>query len=126
MSKEPKNAGELATGTPAVTLPEGVTQDQVDAWKQKHGKDNLRLIKLSRDEGRTDTVTVVARVPDRTVVAEYLRYADSNITKANSILIENCLLTGKDQVRENDRLYFSALAELASLIPISQAETVKL
>lgn len=107
-------------------LPEGVTQQDVNNWKDKY--DDVRLLRLPKDEriGSENSLTVVARNPDRDILSEYLKHSDKNPKLANEILVKNCLLSGMDEVLENDRLFLTAVTKLAELIPIGQAEMVKL
>lgn len=102
-------------------LPEGITQEMIDAAKAKHGSDKVRLIELPLDEDSTSYKTVLACIPTRTVVGQYRRYADTDPKKADEILVKACILSSKDEVLADDGLFYGALTGVAELIPVRKA-----
>ncbi|GGE89427.1 hypothetical protein SAMN05443634_104108 [Chishuiella changwenlii] len=87
------------------------------------GEKNLRRLIL-KDEQEQE-LEVIARVPDRTTIGEYLKYANVNPNKAQEILVNGCLLTDKDLVKANDTLFLSAVSGIAEIIPIAVAKVEK-
>jgi len=110
-----------------MALPEGVTQEKINEWKKKYGDDKIRLLCIRKGETpENGEFTCVARVPDKTVVNEYMKFADKKPDRANGVLIKNCLLTGQEDVQGDDNLYFGAISQIADLIPLPEARTEKL
>jgi len=108
-------------------LPEGVTQEKINEWKKKYGDDKIRLLAIRKGETPEDgEFTCVARVPDKTVVNEYMKFVEKKPDRANGVLIKNCLLSGQEEVQGDDNLYFGAIMQIAELIPLPEAKTKKL
>lgn len=107
-------------------LPKGVTADQIAQWKEKHGADNIHVavLKNSKDED----VRVVVRVPDRQTFNMSRKYADSDIGKAEDILVKACLLSHTSEVIEgkDDCLYYSCVHAINQLLPLRRAIVMKL
>lgn len=103
-------------------LPEGITSAMVTDAKKKHGEDKVKFIALpTDDEGSGTYKTVLARVPDRSIVGQYRRFADSDPKRADEILVKNCLLSHKEEVLADDGLFYAALGGIAELIPVRKA-----
>lgn len=107
-------------------LPDGVSQEMIDAWKTKYGEGKVELMKLKLDDPRNETLDVIARHPDRIVVGEYMRFTKDNPDKANTILVNNLILAGKEKVLADVDFFLTAVAELSGMINIGTAERVKL
>jgi len=103
------------------TLPVGITQAMIDQAIEKHGEKNVKVIDLPEDEDGGTYLTVLACVPSRTIVGQYLQWSDSNPKKAQEILVKACLLSHKDVVLADDGLFFGALSGIAELIPVRKA-----
>lgn len=103
-------------------LPEGITQDQIDAWKKQYGEGKIKLLKLAVDDVQSDFFHVVAKVPDRPTLSHFEKWTEQNPDKAKSILVTNCLLSGKEQVQASDYLFFTAVKALSQLVPVGEAE----
>ena len=103
------------------TLPVGITQAMIETAINKYGEKGLKLIDLPEDEDGVSYLTVLACVPSRTVVGQYLQWADTNPKKAQEILVKACLLSHKDEVLADDGLFFGALSGIAELIPVRKA-----
>lgn len=114
MSKDTKSGNELSH-------PEGVTPEQIAAWKVKYGENKIKVLSLYKP-GSLDPFKVVARVPDRKIVSEYFKWVDKNFEKATDILIVNCVLTRADEIKADDELFFTAGTQLAELLPIGRGE----
>lgn len=88
------------------------------------GEKNLRRLTL-KDENEQE-VEVIVSVPDRTTIGEYLKFANTNPLKSQEILINNCLVSeNKEQVKADDKLFFSCVAGIAEIIPIGAAKVEK-
>ncbi len=111
----------MAKKETAATLPEGVTQDTVDAWKERYGEDKVKVASLPKDDDGNEFLDVIVRVPDRKTVGEFEKWVDRDPNKAKEILINACLLTCKDAVKANDGLFYGAFDAIANLLPIRKA-----
>lgn len=107
-------------------LPKGVTADQIEQWKEKYGADNICLAIL--ENSREESLTVVVRVPDRQIFNMSRKYADSDIGKAEDILVKACLLSHTSEVIEgkDDCLYYSCVHAINQLLPLRRAVVKKL
>lgn len=105
-------------------LPDGVTQEMIDAWKGRFGKEKIKLGEIPMDEDRTQFLAVIGRVPCRKAMSEFEKWLDKNPDKSKEILINTCLLTCKEQVKADDFLFNGAFDFLTQLIPVARA-TVK-
>jgi hypothetical protein len=99
-------------------LPEGITQSMIDEAKAKHGADKVKLVEILNEHSDEPEKTVLAVVPTRNIVSMFAQYADSNLKKAQEILVKNCLLSHKDEVLADDALFLGAVNGIAELIPI--------
>lgn len=102
-------------------LPEGVTEEQVKAWKEKYGEKAIKIVSLYRD-GTMEPFDFMARRPDRKITSEYMKHVDKNFEKATNILITNCCLTKADEIKGDDELFYSAGTQLSDLLPIGRGE----
>lgn len=99
-------------------LPEGVTKQQVEAWKQEHG-----VVQMYDIDGHK----IIAHRPTRGVVNQWEKFNDSDPNKARTILVSNCVLHGKEEALAKDELFYStALAIATNLIPLTKAEVTDL
>ena len=87
------------------------------------GENNLRRLTLV--DSNDNEVQVIAKVPSRTTIGEYLKFANVNSTKAQEILINQSLLTDKDLVKSDDLLFLSAVAGIAEIMPLGTAKVEK-
>lgn len=102
-------------------LPEGVTQETIQAWKERYGADRVKIASLPKDDEGTEFLDVVVRVPDRKTMGEFEKWVDKNPDKAKEILINACVLSGKDAVKADDGLFYGAFDALVKLIPVRAA-----
>lgn len=108
--------------TTAKTLPDGITQEMIDAAKAKYGAKNVRMLELSLSDDENDGyLTVLAIVPTRHIVSQYRKYIENDPKKADEILVKNSLQSHKDTVLADDGLFYGALSGLAELIPFRKA-----
>ncbi len=103
------------------SLPEGVTAEMVTAWKERYGADKVKVAQLPMDDDGKEFKEVVVRVPDRKTMGEFEKWVDKNPDKAKEILINACVLSGKDEVKADDGLFYGAFDALAKLIPVRTA-----
>lgn len=106
-------------------LPEGVTVEMIESWKKKYSKSKIMALNVQSLDSEK-TAKLIVRTPDRQVIGFYLRHADSNPSKANDIMVNNCVLHGKDVLKNDDDLFFGTLTKLAELIPSATVEAVEL
>jgi hypothetical protein len=102
------------------SLPEGITQEQVKAWKERYGEGKVKLATLLGDEGN-ELGEVVVRAPGRKEIGEFEKWVDRNPDKAKEILVNTCLLTHKDEVKANEDMFLAAFDAIAKLIPIGKS-----
>lgn len=101
-----------------VILPSGVTAAQIKAWKELHGENCIKLATIFRDENYSEPKDVVIHVPKRAEMDEFEKWIDRNPGKAKAILVNACLLTGKEEVNADPEGYFgSAFDAISKLIP---------
>lgn len=105
-------------------LPDGITQETIDAWKKRYGQDKIKLGELPLGEDRTQFLAVIGRVPDRKTVGEFEKWMDKDPNKSKEILINACILSGKEQVKEDDFLFYGAFDFITNLLPVAKS-TIK-
>lgn len=103
-----------------------VPKELKDSLIQEHGKENLRILELPKDDLETSALEVIVKVPNRTVMSQFMRFIDNNPKKAQEILISNCLLTSKEEVNADDALFMAAVGGIGELFPIRQARVKNL
>lgn len=94
-----------------------LTDEQI---KLAGGAEMLRRVELPLDDSGDNILEVVVCVPDRRTMGQYLKYQHQNPSKAQEILVKNCLLTDKDQVLGDDALFLTCVSALAEIIPIRE------
>lgn len=104
-----------------IVLPEGITQQMVDAWKDRYGKDKVKIACLPMDDDGDEFKEVIVRVPDRKVMSEVEKWLDKAPDKAKEIMINSCLLSNKEEVKADDGLFFGAVDAITKLMPIRTA-----
>ncbi|MBE9468974.1 MAG: hypothetical protein IMY72_11745 [Bacteroidetes bacterium] len=102
-----------------IELPEGVTIEMVNAWKERYGVKKVKLATLSSDD--FPTFDIVVRVPDRNTMGEFEKWLDKSPNKAKEILIKACVLSNKDEVLVNDDKFLAAFNAIAEILPIQKA-----
>ena len=102
-------------------LPEGITQEMIDGAKVKHGADKVKLVEILKENSDEVDKTVLAVVPSRNIMSMFVQHMDSNVKKAQEILVKNCLLSHKEEVLADDALFLGAVNGIAELIPIRKA-----
>lgn len=101
-----------------------VPKEVIDELNQrKDAKEKLKRVFLPLDDNNDEIQEVIVEVPNRRVLSQYMKWIDNNPSKAQDILINECLLTSKEAVKADDALYNTCVAEIAGLIPIRQGRT---
>lgn len=103
------------------TLPIGVTEEMIKAWKDRYGEKNVKIAQLPKDDDNTDFLEVVIRVPDRKTLGEFEKWCDKNPDKAKEILVNACVLSNKELVKADDNLFLVAADAVGKIIPIRTA-----
>lgn len=98
-------------------LPEGITAEMIANAKAKYGEKKVKLIDLPVDDDATAYKTVLATVPTRAVIGQYMKYDSIDPKKAQEILVKNCLLSHKEEVLADDGLFYGLFGSLSELIP---------
>lgn len=96
-----------------------------EAIEKAGGEDKLRTLILPTDDMGQNTIEVVACVPGRQVMGQYLKFQNINPAKAQEILVKNCILTDLDTVLNDDALFLTAVSLLAELIPVREGQIKK-
>lgn len=104
-----------------VKLPNGVTPEQIAAWKERYGERKVKMAVLPLDDDGDETMEIIVRVPDRKTMGEFEKWIDKSPNKAKEILINACVLSSKDVVKSNDDAFMAAFDAVAELIPIRKA-----
>jgi len=104
-----------------IELPQGVTIEMMTAWKERYGEKKVMVATLPLDDDGEKFMDVIVRVPDRKTVGEFEKWIDKNPNKAKEVLINACVLSGKEAVKADDDAFFAAFDAVASLIPIRKA-----
>jgi hypothetical protein len=99
-------------------LPPGVTPEMVAAWKERYGENRVKIASLPLDDDGTEWTDVIVRVPDRKTQGEFEKWVDKNPDKAKEIMINACVLTGRDMVKADDGLFGGAFDALVKLMPV--------
>lgn len=102
-------------------IPDGVTAEQVAAWKERYGDKKVRLAQLPKDEDCNDYLSVVVRCPGSKELAEFEKWIDKNPLKAKEIMINTCLLSHKEEVKGNEYLFLGAADAICGLLPTPKA-----
>jgi len=104
-----------------LSLPQGVTTDMINAWKERYGQNKIKLATLSSDADVFDAFDVVIRVPDRVAMGEFEKWVDKKPDKAKEIIIKACLLTHTEEVLLSDDKFLACFNAIAEILPIQKA-----
>lgn len=104
-----------------IELPEGVTPEMMKAWQERYGEKKVQIATLPLDDEGEKFMDVIVRVPDRKTIGEFEKWIDKNPNKAKEVLINACVLAGKEAVKADDDAFLSAFDAVASLIPVRKA-----
>ncbi len=93
------------------------TPEQIETWKKKWGKVSGIIV-----DGHIGYV----RKPDRHALSYASTTAQSNPLKSNEMLLNACWLGGSEAIKTDDELFYGAVAKLAELVTVKEAELVNL
>lgn len=102
-----------------------LSKESKEALIKTYGKERLRELEIPTDDTHNEFIIVVAVVPDRNVMGQYMKWADANPKKAQEILVRGCLLTEKERIEADDFMFNTTVSLLAELIPIGQGRIKK-
>ncbi len=94
-----------------------VTQEQIDAWKKKHGD----VFKITVE----DKCCFVHR-PSRKTLSYASTVGTKDIVKFNEVLLNGCWIDGDAEIKTDDSLFLSVAGQLSELIQIKEAALEKL
>lgn len=97
-----------------------LTKETREAFIKEYGENNLRRVILPLDEINKEHIEVTVVIPSRRVTGMFMKFMDTNPLKAQEILVKNCLLTDKEQVMNDDALFFTLASNLGELVPIRE------
>ncbi|MCE9540627.1 MAG: hypothetical protein K8R85_15620 [Bacteroidetes bacterium] len=105
-------------------LPEGVTETQIQEWKDKHGK--VKLITCKRDKGE-EAVFIIGQ-PTRDIMDAWAHaYDNDKRQKAREILENSCVLHGDKTLFVKDiNLQTTVLKKVQEMLENLQAEEKEL
>lgn len=98
-----------------------VNKELKETMKKLHG-DKLKALILPLDDMHIDEIEVLAIIPKRSTVGQTMKFMQSDPKKGQEILIKNCLVTGKEEVLNDDGLFYAAAGLLTDLIPMRQGK----
>lgn len=102
-----------------------LTAEQRQAFVATYGEKRLRRLEVPVTETGSEYIEVIAVVPDRATLSQYMKYSEVNPKKAQEILVKNCVKTNLEQVMEDDALFMTTVSLLAELIPIRDGRVKK-
>ncbi len=98
-----------------------VSEEVKEQYKKEHGA-KLRSLLLPKDDFDNEIIEVLAVVPSRNVVGQYLKFVNTDPKKAQDILVKNTLVTHKEEVLADDGLFLAAFGLIVDLIPMRQGK----
>ena len=104
-----------------IAPPAGVTPEQIKAWKDRYGENSVKLASLPKDDDGSEFFDAVVRVPDRKTISEFEKWVDKNPDKAKEVMVNACVLSGKDAIKADDGLFLGAFDAIVKLMPIRSA-----
>lgn len=102
----------------------GVTQTQVDTWKQKYGK--VYKLTIPSQTNPDEKLTAYARKPDKNVLAAAAPHMQSDPIKAGDILRNNCYLAGDSELLKNDEYIIGLNIKIGELFKVAIFEVEEL
>lgn len=106
-------------------LPEGLTKQQVAAWKETYGSEGVHMAILPTEEENVK-IKIVFITPDRRTMDMWEKFSDKDPGKASDILIKNLVKHGKEKLAHDDMAYRACLNEIYKKVPIGEGETINL
>jgi hypothetical protein len=103
------------------TLPLGITQEMMDAAKEKHG--TAKVFLLEDSEGINYGHVVMGR-PTANVISEWEKWLDKNPFKSRQVLINGTLCNRQEELKlwEKNSEQYAALYDAATqMLPVGKA-----
>lgn len=100
------------------------TQEQIDAWKAKHGEDNIFGLEVE-DAKDECTRRAYVRVPNRKDLS-YAMTVGKDPIKFNEAILNRCWLDGDEKIKTDDALFMGVSGQLDQLVPAAEATIKKL
>lgn len=101
-------------------LPQGITQVMIDDAKKKYGATGMVKLVCLEDSDGNDLGTVLMVRPNRAVIDQVERFVDTDPGKAYEILMNACLLSHKDMVAANDKMFAATISACMQMMPYSK------
>lgn len=95
----------------------GVTDEQIQMWKNKHRK--ISSIEVDEDD---ETHTGYFRRPDMETLSAVSKLGKTDEIKAANALFENCWLGGSPILREDAVLKMAVIGRLNKIMEVSRVE----
>jgi hypothetical protein len=95
-----------------------VTQEQIDAWKKKHGE----IFVISFEDGKE----AYLKKPDRKVLSFAMTKMQTNPLGFAETILGQCFLGGDKEVQTDDNYFLGAASQLEGLMEVKAAELKKL
>lgn len=102
-----------------------LTPEQRAAFISTYGENRLRILEVPTTDNGAEYLDVVAIVPDRATMSQYMKYIDVNPKKAQEILIKQCIKTHLEEILADDALFLTSVSLVAELIPIRDGRVKK-
>lgn len=100
----------------------GVTQEELDNWKSKHGEVHIITVKLNEHE----SLTGYFKKPNRDIMANCINLAqDKKIYEAREFLLNNTFIGGDKAITTNFDAAITAQTKLWASINFLTAEATK-
>ena len=98
-----------------------VSEETKAVFKAEYGED-LHSLLLPLDDIADKQIEVLAKTPSRRDVSLAMKFMQSDPVRGQEILVKACLLTSKEEVLNNDGLFFAAAGLVSDLMPIRQGK----
>lgn len=103
-----------------------ITPDHIRDWKARYGTDSLSEVSINLGEGKA--AKFIIRKPNRSVMDAVAQHGiTKNVTAANKVMINSCVLGGDMESLERDGgVYTALLKEIESTLERYDSEVKKL
>jgi len=109
-----------------IILPDGVTQEMIDAWKERYGADKIFLSTLSNEDNE-ELCKCIIRAPGRKELGEFEKWVDKNPDRAKEITVKACVLSpNKAEIIADQSKFLSAFDAIAAKFPIGRSSSKNL
>ena len=121
-----------------------ISQDQIDAYKQKFGEiyqidvvptgvpaadgtaDPDLITDATDADDNSDMFGAIFKRPSRKVLSMATSVSQDNPIRFNEVIAKNCFVDGDEEVLTNDDLFLSISTQLVKLIKVQQSKLKKL